>query len=368
MKRIAAIFLAIAITIIGLTACNSEPRDEQELTNIRQEENSDTLTEPEVTSEPVWQWQKDTPENHNMDSQFLNDFHNDLDETQVYTSLIIKDDVIIDEYYKDGYDQDSVFTLQSCSKSITSTLIGIAIDQGFIDGTDVPISQYFPQIEQYSNENLKNITIWHLLTHTSGLDISDNAIWDNWRASDDWVEYALSRPSVSAPGEVFDYSTAGTHLLTAILEKATGMSAYDFGKKYLFDPMGMTSVKCETAPEGTSDGGNGFAMNIYDMAKIGKLYLDAGKWQGRQLVSAQWIQEATSLQYKRSTGSADYGYQWWVRTFGDKNYDAFFAQGHAGQYIFVVPEINLIVVFTSNHQGSSSMYWRFVNDIVNHCD
>lgn len=367
MRHITAILLTVVL-IVGLTACSTVPEAEQESTDITQEEQDSKTTEPTVTPETAWQWQKDTPENHNIDSTFLNDFHSSLYETQVYTSLIVKDDFIVDEYYKDGYDQDSVFTLQSCSKSVTSTLIGIAIDQDFIDGTDVAIFQYFPQIEQYENENLKNITIWHLLTHTSGLDISDSAIWDSWRASNDWIEYALARPSVSMPGEIFDYSTVGTHLLTAILEKATGMTAYDFGKQYLFDPMGMTSVKCEAAPEGTSDGGNGFAMNAYDMAKLGKLYLDGGKWQGEQLVSEQWIQAAATLQFKRSTGSADYGYQWWVRTFGEKDYDAFFAQGHAGQYIFVVPEIHLIVVFTSNHQGSSSMYWQFVNNIVDHCE
>lgn len=367
MRHIEIILLALVL-IVGLAACSANQEEEQDLTEmIQEEQDSNIATKPTVAPETVWQWQKDTPENHHIDSAFLSEFHRSLDETQVYASLIVKDDFIVDEYYKNGYDQDSVFTLQSCSKSVTSTLIGIAIDQGFIEDTDVPIAQYFPQIKQYANENLKNITIWHLLTHTSGLDISDSAIWNSWRASDDWIEYALARPSISAPGVAFDYSTAGTHLLTAILEKATGMTAYDFGKQYLFDPMGMTSVKCEVSPEGTSDGGNGFAMNVYDMAKLGKLYLDGGKWQGKQLVSEQWIQAATSLQFDRSTGSADYGYQWWVRTFGEKDYDAFFAQGHAGQYIFVVPEIRLMAVFTSNHQGSSSMYWQFVNNIVNHC-
>lgn len=367
MKRFIAI-LTVLLLMVNFTSCGINREKETGLTEMTQEEqDADTTAQPAILPEISWQWKKDTPETHNIDTSFLDDFHSRLDGTKVYASVIIKDDFIVDEYYKDGYNENSVFTLQSCSKSITSTLIGIAIDQGFIDGTEVPISQYFPQIEQYENKNLKNITIWHLLTHTSGLDISDSAIWNSWRASDNWIEYALARPSVSAPGEAFAYSTAGTHLLAAILEKATGMSAYDFGKQYLFDPMGITSVKCETAPEGTSDGGNGFAMNVYDMAKLGKLYLDGGKWQQKQLVSEQWVKEATTLQFKRSTGSADYGYQWWVRTFGEEDYDAFFAQGHAGQYIFVVPEIQLIVVFTSNHQGSSSMYWQFVNNIVNHC-
>lgn len=119
--------------------------------------------------------------------------------------------------------------------------------------------------------------------------------------------------------------------------------------------------------QGISDGGNGVSMNIYDMAKFGLLYLNGGIWQGEQIVPAQWVKDSTSVQYDRSTGSADYGYQWWVRTFGDQGYDAYFAQGHAGQYIFVVPEIELIVAFTSDYEGSTGIYWQLVNDIVNAC-
>ena len=106
-------------------------------------------------------------------------------------------------------------------------------------------------------------------------------------------------------------------MLSVILQKATGMTAYDFGKKYLFEPLGMESVKCELDPQWYSDGGNGFSMNVYD-----------------------------------------------IDTFGSQKYDAYFAQGHWGQFIFVIPEINLMVVFTSHHEGSTNMYWNFVNEVV----
>ena len=130
----------------------------------------------------------------------------------------------------------------------------------------------------------------------------------------------------------------------------------------------MESVTCDTDPQGISDGGNGFHMSIYDMIRFGILYLNGGVWQGQQIVPAQWVEDSTSLQFERSTGSADYGYQWWVRTFGDEAYPAYFAQGHAGQYIFVVPALELVIAYTSNHTGSSSMYWQFVNDIVAACN
>lgn len=109
-------------------------------------------------------------------------------------------------------------------------------------------------------------------------------------------------------------------------------------------------------------------MNAYDMDKIGELYLNNGVWNGKQIISEQWIRDSTSVQITRSSGSANYGYQWWVRTFGEQNYPAYFAQGHWGQYIFVVPDLKLVVVFASHYEGSSSIYWRLMNNIVNACD
>jgi|GEM_PF-1917521 len=149
-------------------------------------------------------------------------------------------------------------------------------------------------------------------------------------------------------GEVFAYSTANTHLLCAVVQQATGQTLYEFGKENLFDPVGMESVTCDTDAQGISDGGNGIYMSIYDMARFGLLYLNGGEWQGERIVPAEWVEQSTTLQFERNNGSADYGFQWWVRTFGDNDYPAYFAQGHAGQYIFVVPELELIIAFTGN--------------------
>ncbi len=315
-----------------------------------------------------WQWPHDLAENHGLDGAVLDVLHSEYDATQVLASVIVKEGHILDEYYKPGYDESSIFTLQSCSKSITSALVGIAIDQGYIDGVDVPIAQYFPELLEAEDPAWRQMTIWNLLTHTSGFSSSDSAVWEQWRQSENWVDYVLSRPVTSAPGTVFSYSTGGSHLLAAILQEATGESAYEYGKRVLFGPLGMNSVQCGTDPQGISDGGNGFAMNVYDMAKFGQLYLNGGQWEGRQIISNQWVNDSTSVQFQRPSGSADYGYQWWVRTFGANRYPAYFAQGHGGQYIFVVPQLELVVVYTSNYTGSSSMYWQFMQDIVAACE
>lgn len=374
-KKIVVISIIIAILIIFIFCAiyiksNYKKQKDGEtdiVQNIEKEEVNIENEKDEKVDEEIqkFEWKHDTAENHNMNNEKLENFYKEIgNHTDIYGALVIKDDNIIGEYYKEGYNQDSIFTLQSCSKSVTSSLIGIAIDKGYIRDVNVPISEYFPEILESNNQNLKEITIWHLLTHTSGLNMNDTNNWNEWRISENWIDYILSRGSKSKPGTRFDYSTGNSHLLSVILQKATGMTAYDFGKKYLFEPLGMESVKCELDPQGYSDGGNGFSMNIYDMAKFGRLFLNKGEWEGKQIISQNWIEESTKVQFDRKAGSANYGYQWWVRTFGSQKYDAYFAQGHWGQFIFAIPEINLMVVFTSHHEGSTNMYWNFVNEVV----
>lgn len=365
------IIILIAILFFAFrnnTDVSSTNEIENMVTNtLSNEANTLVVNMSEEQVEQAWEWQHDSLENHNINASAINSVHNTIDSYPINAEVIVKDGVIVDEYYKDGYDQNSVFTLQSTSKSVTSALIGIAIDKGYIPSVNEPISTYFPQILDSSSEYKSQITIWNLLTHTTGLNASDTANWNEWLASDNWVDYVLERPATSRPGTVFSYFTGNTHLLSAILQQATGKTAYEFGKEYLFDPLDMDSVQCSTDPQGISDGGNGFAMNVYDMAKLGELYLNNGNWNGEQIISEQWVKDSTTLQFDRSSGSADYGYQWWVRTFGENAYPAYFAQGHYGQYIFVVPDLDLVVAITSHYEGSTSVYWQIMNNIVNAC-
>lgn len=376
LKKVIIVVLIIIILITILffafrnnTDVSSTNEIENMVTNtLSNEANTLVVNMSEEQVEQAWEWQHDTLENHNINASAINSVHNTIDSYPINAEVIVKDGVIVDEYYKDGYDQNSVFTLQSTSKSVTSALIGIAIDKGYIPSVNEPISTYFPQILDSGSEYKSQITVWNLLTHTTGLNASDTANWNEWLASDNWVDYVLERPATSRPGTVFSYFTGNTHLLSAILQQATGMTALDFGKQYLFEPLDMDSVQCSTDPQGISDGGNGFAMNVYDMAKLGELYLNNGNWNGEQIISEQWVKDSTTLQFDRSSGSADYGYQWWVRTFGENNHPAYFAQGHYGQYIFVVPDLNLVVAITSHYEGSTSVYWQIMNNIVNACD
>lgn len=311
MKRIFAALTAAAMCV-SFAACARET--EQNTTAAEQ-----TTAEISAVTQaaPEWEWQKDAPDNQGLDSSVLDDIHSTFDSFNLLSSVIVKNGYIVDEYFKDGYDESSVFVLNSASKSVTSALIGIAIDKGYIESVDAHLSEYFPQVLQNGDARWAQITI--------------------------------------------------RHLLAAILEQATGMSEYEFGRQYLFGPVGMDSVRIDTDAQGVSDGGNGIHMTPYDMARFGLLFMNNGAWQGEQILSRQWVADSTSVQYDRNTGSADYGYQWWVRTFGDNDYPAFFAQGHAGQYIFVVPQLELVIVFTSHYTGRTSIYWQLVNQIVNAC-
>ena len=377
MKKIGIIvviiIIVIAIAVVVFNNILNTTADETEniVGNVETSSNEEDILVTEIDTpetDETWEWQYAPPEEHNIDRTVLNSVHNTMDSYPINAGVIVKDGVIVDEYYKEGYNNESVFTLQSTSKSITSAIFGIAIDKGYIEGVDVPISTYFPQILGTGSQYKSQITIWNLLTHTTGLNVSDTSNWNEWLSSPNWVDYVLNRPASSRPGTVFNYFTGNTHLLSAIIQQATGKTTYEFGKEYLFEPLDIDSVECTTDPQGISDGGNGFAMNVYDMAKIGQLYLNNGVWDGEQIIPAEWIQESTTLQFDRSSGSADYGYQWWVRTFGNNNYPAYFAQGHYGQYIFVVPDLELVVVFTSHYEGSSSIYWQLMNNIVNACE
>lgn len=365
--KIFFILILVFILIISIVSCTNKSTTEKQISETTVPMAQQTTENTTLPVKEIWQWKKNTPESQNIDSDDLFTVHSIYDTFPLLSAIIIKNDCIIDEYYQDGYNDKSQFVLNSASKSVTSALIGIAIDKGYIENTDVLISNYFPQIENL-NQRWKEITIWHLLTHTSGITSTDSSLWYDWRNSDNWLDYIFNLPIESEPGKEFSYSTGNTHLLSAILEQATGMSMYEFGKQYLFEPMGINSVTIDKDPQGISDGGNGIHMNVYDMAKFGRLFLNKGNWEGQQLILEKWIEDSTSIQYDHSSGTADYGYQWWVRSFGDADYDAFFAQGHAGQYIFVVPEIDLIIVFTSNYEGSTSIYWQLVESIVNICD
>jgi CubicO group peptidase (beta-lactamase class C family) len=333
---------------------------------------SESQAEPEPVSEPEPEpdnsWQFDLPENHQMDPALFESLHEALASSQVYAMLTAKDGVIIDEYYGEGVDETSSFALHSCSKSFTGALIGIAIGQGAIGGVEDLLSDYLLQVSELE-EGKRSLTLRHLLTHTSGLEWYEwgggYSNWSEFQSAENWVEYILGRRQVAAPGALFNYSTGNTHLLAAALEQATGMSEMDYGRRYLFGPLGMESVSWGTDPQGVTDGGNGIKMTARDAARFGQLFLQDGAWQGEQLVPADWVQQSTGVQNPGPGGrTGQYGYQWWIRPFGEENYDTYYAFGAWGQYILIVPQLQLVTVIASHYPSNSYAPLPYFTDYV----
>ena len=181
---------------------------------------------------------------------------------------------------------------------------------------------------------------------TSGLDWSDGEDISVMVRGRDWPRYVLDRPMAEEPGIRFNYNSGNTHVLSAIIQETSGISTLDFARKYLFDPLGISDVEWETDPSGIPVGGWGLWMRPRDMAKLGHLYLNEGAWDGRQIIPVDWVRESTEehLQVEEPVEPWDlyYGYGWWLHGFG-----AYAAHGRGGQFVFVIPDLDVVVVFTS---------------------
>jgi CubicO group peptidase (beta-lactamase class C family) len=225
--------------------------------------------------------------------------------------------------------------------------VGIALQQGYLKSLDQKVIDFFPE---YATPDLDPrttaITINNLLTMTSGFDWSEESPW-SWPQGGDWIKYILDTPMSSVPGRKFTYDTPAVHLLSAVLTRNASMSTLDFADRYLFKPLGIATPQWQADPQGRNNGGRGLFLRAPDMAKFGYLYLNDGLWDGTQIVPVNWVRESTQ---KQSEGGfpehESYGYLWWVTT--TQGHAAYFAAGYGGQYIDVVPDLDLVVVITSN--------------------
>jgi CubicO group peptidase (beta-lactamase class C family) len=250
------------------------------------------------------------------------------------------------EYYAKGYTAGRLANIKSVSKSIIATLVGIAIDRKLIAGVREPIARWFPELRKDADRRRQAITIEDLLTMRSGLESTSGGNYGEWVTSRNWVRYALERPMVSDPGTSMEYSTGTSHLLSAILTKASGKSTHQFATEVLAKPLGITLARWPRDPQGIYFGGNEMLMTPRQMIAFGELWRNRGRVKGAQVVPAAWVE--TSCQPRtRSRWDPDreYGYGWWSQSFN--GHRACFAWGFGGQYIFIFRELDLVVVVTS---------------------
>jgi CubicO group peptidase (beta-lactamase class C family) len=268
--------------------------------------------------------------------------------TGIRSLLIVRNGYLASENYFQGYDRNRLGDLYSVTKSVVSTLVGIAIDQGKIEGLRTPISGLLEYGPPRNPDPLKDaMTIEDALTMRSGLDWTEgDKAYAAFYGSSDAVGFVLGQRMRGSPGGVFNYDSGVVHLLSAGLGKRTGMDSAAFARRYLFGPLGIRRVEWEKDRNGIPIGGWGLRMTPRDMAKLGYLMLRGGSWDGRQVVGKAWVDSATGERVM-DTGSPDglrYGYLWWV-------YPAvggFAALGLEGQTILVVPRLDLVVVITAS--------------------
>ncbi len=306
---------------------------------------------------PLDNFESTTPESAGVQSEKLEEMleYIDANDIEVHSIIIWRNGTIPFEMYFGDYNRNVSHNLKSTSKGVISALIGVAVDRGMID-LDDRVTDYFPEY-QLSDPRKSQITVKHLLTMTAGLKWNENDLNSMYTffVSGNIARRVLNLPVVEDPGAEFNYSTASTHLLSAILSRATGMSTLEFADQYLFEPLGIENVMWETDRAGDYVGGSELFLTPRAMAAFGILYLNGGQFNGRQIIPRKWVEVSTSPQIEGVFHGAavEYGYLWWLRIdnplfeYIDDD-DSYLALGVHGQRILIDQDQNAVVVITAN--------------------
>jgi CubicO group peptidase (beta-lactamase class C family) len=290
----------------------------------------------------------------------------DSDHAYIRGILVAANGQVISERYFHGAAADHPQNMKSLTKSVVSGLVGIAIKKGFIESVDQRVDsilpEYFEELDlskNYYNEFLpdrervrryrEQLTIRHLLSMTTGMYTFQKPFMFGYGHVNDIAAAYLNLPFSFRPGEQFQYSSAGAHVLSHIIARTTGQSTRGFAEQYLFDPLDIRAVDWKVGPQGHALGGTGLYLTLRDLAKIGRLYLEDGSIGDQQVFPDGWVAESLAEQAKvYPPAHISYGYLWWRRADDPVSEDYFFASGTGGQFIFLLPEHDLMVVVTSD--------------------
>ncbi len=268
---------------------------------------------------------------------------------RLHSLLVSQGDEIVVERYFNGRRAGDAANVKSVSKSIMSALIGLAISQGHIEGLDQPIESFYPALKDTDDPRRRAITVGNLLSMQAGLETTSFYNYGKWVLSDDWVRFALEQPLRSEPGTRLVYSTGNTHLLSAILTSATGSSTLSFARQFLASPLGFELPAWPRDPNGIYFGGNNMLLTPRQMLSFGQLYLNGGSVGDRQVLPKEWVEQsfAPLVESPREAGRY-YGYGWWIKSMA--GFQSPYAWGYGGQFILLVPELDVVVVTTSNSE------------------
>jgi CubicO group peptidase (beta-lactamase class C family) len=284
-----------------------------------------------------------------------------------HSFLLMRNGKFYFEKYYNGFNAERLNNLKSVTKSVTSLLIGIMIDRGLIKNEDEKISQLLPELFSYGkqpNENVdakkKEITLKQVLTMSAGFEWNNfGGKWrSGWDKSKEPSRFLIQQvPLKNEIGKVWNYNSALSHLLSGLIKKSSGMNTIEFARKNLFEPLGIKNVRWAKSSDGNEMGNSELFMTSRDLAKIGQLFLQNGIWEGKQIISEEWIRKSTQKYFDGFPQIGGYGYQWHTRNFG--KYSAFLAAGYGGQFLVVIPDLQIVIVNTSKWNVAKSTYIIF---------
>jgi len=292
----------------------------------------------------------------------------------VHSVIVYRNDELVLEEYFHGTGPQTRMSIESATKSIASVLVGMALTGGALpDGVETPVLSLFPEYAAVANPSPQKdaMRLEDVLTMRTGLAWDEWTLeyqhplnsWQQMRATPDWTRYVLDRPMVAAPATHFVYNTGASLLLSRVVEQAAGLSAAAYADQTLFDALDIDGWTWPSSPEGHSVTGEDLELTPPEMARIGLLLLNGGRWNGSQVVPEDWIAVSTAahVTYAHGIQTFEYGYQWWrfrddlsVAALLESN-DAFFAWGSGGQFIIVVPHLSLVVVMTGANYTSGDV-------------
>jgi CubicO group peptidase (beta-lactamase class C family) len=312
---------------------------------------------------PTKEWQTSPPEDQGMDSAALALLVDMGAYTRMDSLLIARHGKIVVDAYYAPFKSGIKHRMYSVTKSVLGTLIAIAAKDGLLDRVDHRVMDFFRerQIAKTDDYN-KSITVQNLLDMTSGLDWTAESLAEA-RQRQDWIQYVFDRLMVQSPGLKFQYNNLNTDLLSAIITRITGDSTFDYAQKHLFGPLGIADVVWNSDPHGNTDGGDGLYLQPRDLAKIGYLYLRNGIWDGNQIIPTDWIDKVTHASidaHMRSAPELRYANLFWVIP----NKRAYAAQGYHGQYLIVMPALDVVVVITGTQDRSLEKWVDYVADCI----
>jgi CubicO group peptidase (beta-lactamase class C family) len=332
---------------------------------------------------PTKKWQSADPETVGVLAELSSKLDREVKARfrDINAVLIVRNGHLIFENYYGGFGPDDIHLVASVTKSFISALVGIAISRGFIEGVEQRVLDFFPEFVPGTHEHLKQqMTIKHLLTMTTGFQWRTGArshelSIDRLRRSKDWVAFILDLPVRERSFGTFQYNSAVSHLLSAIITRSTGMCAAEFATEHLFNPIGINlptphvqhgfsqtevfrneSGGWPRDPQGNSIGGWGLNLTPRDMARFGYLYLKEGQWDGQDIIPKKWVADSLLAH------TPGYGYQWWLRSLD--GLFVFSAVGQGGNHIFGIPEKDLIVVVASTPGNRWRDRWELLDEIV----